>query len=224
LGAVIGDILGIAVGVAISPIPIIAMVLILSSTRAKGNGLAFGWGGCSVSGWWAPSCSSSPTRPALPPTKGRRRGSAGSYSHWEYWPSSSGRQWASRPAPGVTPEMPKWMQAIDGFTSGKSFGIGFLFAAVNPKNTILTLAAAAAIAAAGLSTANSFVVLAIFVLIGSLGLLIPLLVYLFAGERAAHFLDGLQQWMGAHNAAVMAVLFWVIGAKIVGNGLGILLG
>jgi Sap, sulfolipid-1-addressing protein len=41
MGAVIGDVLGEAVGVAISPIPIIAMVLILTSAKARSNGFAF---------------------------------------------------------------------------------------------------------------------------------------------------------------------------------------
>jgi hypothetical protein len=34
----------------------------------------------------------------------------------------------------------------------------------------------------------------------------------------------LQQWMPDNNSAVMAVPFWVIGAKLLGNGLSIVLG
>ena len=52
--------------------------------------------------------------------------------------------------------MPTWMSAIDQFTPGKSLGLGFLLAALNPKNLTLTLAAAASIAAAGLSSTDSF--------------------------------------------------------------------
>ena len=45
MGSAIGEILPLAVGVAISPIPIIAVVLMLSTPKGKGNGLAFllGW-------------------------------------------------------------------------------------------------------------------------------------------------------------------------------------
>ena len=41
----IGDILPTAIGVAISPVPIIAVILMLFSAKAKRNGLAFllGW-------------------------------------------------------------------------------------------------------------------------------------------------------------------------------------
>jgi hypothetical protein len=66
--------------------------------------------------------------------------------------------------------------------------------------------------------------LAVFAVIGTLGLLIPLIIYLAAGERAARLLADLQQWMADDNSAVLAVLFWVIGAKLLGNGLSIVFG
>jgi len=46
LNAVIGDILPLALGVAISPIPIIAAILMLFSPRATGTSVGFlvGWG------------------------------------------------------------------------------------------------------------------------------------------------------------------------------------
>ena len=45
MGAVIGEILPLAVGIAISPIPIIAVILMLLSPRAKGASVGFmiGW-------------------------------------------------------------------------------------------------------------------------------------------------------------------------------------
>lgn len=45
MGNVIGSILPQALGVAISPVPIIAVILVLFSKRARSNGLAFlvGW-------------------------------------------------------------------------------------------------------------------------------------------------------------------------------------
>ena len=51
--------------------------------------------------------------------------------------------------------MPRWMEAIDTFTPGRSFVFGALLSGVNPKNLALTLAAAASIAQAGLSTGDT---------------------------------------------------------------------
>jgi len=41
MGSVIGDILAQAIGVAISPLPIIAVILMLFGKRARSNGPAF---------------------------------------------------------------------------------------------------------------------------------------------------------------------------------------
>ena len=45
--------------------------------------------------------------------------------------------------------MPKWMATIDKFGEGKSFGLGIVLSAANPKNLALTLAAAGSIAQLG---------------------------------------------------------------------------
>jgi hypothetical protein len=62
----------------------------------------------------------------------------------------------------------------------------------------------------------------VFVLIGSVGVLAPLVLYLAVGERAAKTLDGWKTWATDHNAAVMAVLFGVFGVKLVGDGIAVL--
>lgn len=64
--------------------------------------------------------------------------------------------------------------------------------------------------------------LAVFVVIGTLGLLTPLAVLLCMGERATAVLSGWKDWTARHNVAVMAVLFFVLGAKLLGDGIGIL--
>jgi hypothetical protein len=66
------------------------------------------------------------------------------------------------------------------------------------------------------------VVLAVFVLVGSAGVLAPLVLYLAAGERAARTLESWKTWAGTHNAAIMAVLFLVFGFKLVGDGIAVL--
>jgi len=91
MGATIGAILASAVGVAISPVPIIAVILMLFSGAATRNSMSF---------------------------------------------------------------LPGWVASIDDFTMGKSFGIGLLLAAVNPKNLGLTIAVASTISAAGLSSGD----------------------------------------------------------------------
>jgi threonine/homoserine/homoserine lactone efflux protein len=226
VGSAIGDVLPLAIGVAISPVPIIAMVLILTSQRARSNGLAFllGWVvglfGVGLVVLFVADASSAADDSGEPAT-------------WVGWlllalgvvlVALAIRQWRSRPGTGEEPPEPGWMTAIDQFTAIRSTLVGFVLAALNPKNTTLTIAAAAAIAAAGLSTGESVIVVAVFVLIGSIGLLIPLVIYFAMGDRAPQLLGELQHWMAIHNAAIMAVLFVVIGAKLIGNGISTIWG
>ena len=90
---------------------------------------------------------------------------------------------------------------------------------LNPKNLALTIAAATAIAETGISSGQEAGALAVFVVLGSVGILTPVAVYFLLGERAKGILEGLKAWMAAHNAAIMTVLLLVLGAKLIGDAI-----
>jgi hypothetical protein len=114
------------------------------------------------------------------------------------------------------------MSAIDEFGAGKSLGTGALLSGANPKNLALTLAGASTIAAAGLTTSEEIAVFAIFVAIASVTVAAPVLVYLVMGDRVEGGLNSLKEWLVVNNHTVMAVLFVVFGAKLLGDGITIL--
>jgi hypothetical protein len=116
--------------------------------------------------------------------------------------------------------MPKWMATIDTFTPGKSFGLGALLAGVNPKNLALTLAASVSIGQANLTGAEPWFTLLVFVVIASATVAGPVLYFLMAGASAERTLTSGKVWLIANNATVMAVLFVVFGAVLVGQGFG----
>lgn len=126
------------------------------------------------------------------------------------------REWRGRDEHAETP---KWMRAIDSFTPGKALGMAVLLSAVNPNNLLLTVGAAAAIAQTGIATGEQAVALAVFVVVGSLGVGAPLAISFALGERSRDLLDRLKTWMAANNAAIMAVLMLVIGAMLLGDGI-----
>jgi Sap, sulfolipid-1-addressing protein len=129
------------------------------------------------------------------------------------------RNWRTRPAPGAEPEMPKWMAGIDTLKPVKALGLGLLLAGVNPKNLLLAAAAAAGLAALGLSSADVIGSLIVFVVIASFTIAGPVVYYLLGGESAKAKLDEMKSWLALHNNAVMAVLFVVFGAKLIADGL-----
>ncbi|MFD5542690.1 GAP family protein, partial [Streptomyces sp. NPDC127079] len=118
--------------------------------------------------------------------------------------------------------LPTWMEAIDRFTPVKIAGLGLLLSAGNLKNAPLTIAAAASISSAGIPVPQQIGALAVFVVIASLGVLAPLAVYLVMGDRARGLLANWREWAARHNVAVLAVLFFVLGLKLLGDGITIL--
>lgn len=214
----IGGLLPTAIGVALSPIPIVAVILMLATPKARVNGIAF------VAGWIAglvavsvivlvvaggaddPNSTSSHTSNVVKLVLGI------------VLLLMAFRRWRGRPRHGETPPMPKWMQTIDAFTPARSFVLGVGLSGVNPKNLALTLAAAASIAQAGLSTGESAIAVAVFVVLGSLTVVGPVVLFLFGGERASAPLASMKQFMSDHNAVIMMVVLLVFGAKLVGDG------
>ena len=220
MGHGISAILTFAVGVAISPVPIIAVTLMLFSQRARVNGLMFllGWivalavvsGIAYLAADQANAATDSTTSDAI---------AWGKIVFGVLFLLLAARNWRSRPAPGTEPEMPKWMAGIDALKPAKALGLGLLLAGVNPKNLMLAAAAGAALAALGLSTANAVGSLIVFVVVASLTIAGPVVYFLLGGDDAKARLDEMKNWLALHNNAVMAVLFLVFGAKLIADGL-----
>jgi threonine/homoserine/homoserine lactone efflux protein len=220
MGEAIGQMLPSAVGVAISPMPIVAVVLMLVTPRGRVNGLAFllGWlVGIGLVGTIVLSVAG-----GVDATEGSQPAT------WVSWLElvlglllllAGIKQWRSRPARGEEAPTPGWMQALDRFSSPKAAGVGVLLSAVNPKNLLLTVAGAAAIASAGISGGEEAVALLIFMVIASLGVGSPVVVSLLLGERSRAMLDHTKEWMARNNAAIMAVLFLVFAAKLIGDAI-----
>jgi hypothetical protein len=220
VGQGVGEVLTFAIGVAISPVPIIAVILMLFSQKARVNGPAF------LAGWvLALAVISTVAYVIADESDASTSSSASDTISWgkivlgALFLLLAARQWRNRPAPGVEPEMPKWMQGIDSFSPGKALGLGVLLAGVNPKNLILTLGAATGLAQLGLSTGDAVGSIVVFVVVASLTIAVPVVYYLVGGEKAKTALDSLKRWLGMHNAAVMTVLFLVFGVDLIAKGI-----
>jgi threonine/homoserine/homoserine lactone efflux protein len=129
------------------------------------------------------------------------------------------RQWTGRPDTDAEVRMPKWLGALDSITPPKAAGLAVLLSTVNPKNLIFIIGGAAAVAQAGVSAGSEAVAWVVFTVIASVGVGVPLAIYLGLGDRSAAKLEGLKAWMIRNNVAVMAVLCLVVGAKLIGDAI-----
>ena len=122
---VIGELLPLALGIAISPIPIIAIILMLITPKARSNGLAF------LLGWMAGILIVGGIALVVADVAGLSTGSEAASQSQAVIKLVLGllllvvaaRQWRSRPKPGEEASLPKWMQTLDTFTPVKSFGL-----------------------------------------------------------------------------------------------------
>jgi threonine/homoserine/homoserine lactone efflux protein len=220
MGQAIGQVLALAVGVGLSPIPIIGVVLMLATPRARSNGPAFliGWiVGLAVVGTIVLLVSS-----------GAEASEGGAPADWVNVLKLvlgasllllAAKRWRGRPQAGGEAELPAWMSAVDHFTATRSAALGVALAAINPKNLILVVGAAAAIAQTGTAAGKQAIALAIFVVIATIGTGLPVLLYFTMGERSERMLGELKGWMAQNNATIMAVICLLIGAKLIGDGI-----
>jgi Sap, sulfolipid-1-addressing protein len=220
VGQGIAEVLTYGIGVAISLLAMIAVILMLFSSRAKVNGPAF------VVGWmltlavvFTIAYVVSHQTNASTSTATSDTISWGKIVFGVILLLLAARNWRNRPAPDAEPEMPKWMAKVDALSPGKALGFAGIMAGANPKNLLLTIAAAAGLAQLGLSTSDAIVALIVFVVVGSFTVAGPVVYYFLGGERSKSVLVSLKDWLAFHNAAVMAVLLLVFGIDLIAKGL-----
>jgi|SRR4051794_10806170 len=223
MGSVIGDILPSALGVAISPVPIIAVILMLLAPHARAASVAY------LVGWVVgitvvvvvvtlvvdPVDSSEPDDPST-------FSAVLKLVLGVVFLLLAARSWRHRPRPGQEATMPSWMGAIATVTPVKALGLGLLLSSVNPKNLALGIAGGSAIGSGADDVTTAVVGVLVFVVLGSSTIAVPVIGYLVAEQRMRGPLDELRQWLTVHNSAVMSVLMLVLGVNSIGKGIGTL--
>ena len=215
---VLGALLPLAIAVTISPIPIIAEILLLFTKKPVANASAYLVGfivGVGVVLGILVVVANAIDLSKSGPSKG-----AGTLQLvvGVVLLVAAVRRFRSRPQSGEVAPSPKWMEGIDSFTPGRSLGIGAAIGAANPKNIAVGIAGAVAISSAGLSTGQSIISIVVYIVIAALGVAAPLVVMVSLGDKAQGVLESWKTWLGQNNATVMAVLFLVFAVILIGRG------
>lgn len=225
LSQVIGDLLPSAMAVALSPFPIIAIVIVLGSPRARSSGPAFAAG-------WVLGLAVVTVALVAVALAGHADESGGEASTVVNWLklgigvgflAAAARKWSGRPAKGEEVAAPRWMAAIETGSPLKALGFGLALSGANPKNLALTVVAAGSIAQAGLDGAGNAAAIAVYVVLGSLSVAGAVVYFLVAEDRAVGPLNRVREFMAAHNVAIMMVVLILIGATLAGDGISGLL-
>ena len=215
---VLADLLTIAVAVAISPLAIVAVILMATAGKGRSNGTAFILGcyvfmivfvGVLVLAGRALGAEDSRSVPRLL-VDGIEivLGLALLYM--------AVRQWRQR---GST-HTPAWMDRLDGLSLWQAFVVGVLLAGpLSPKDLPLLIAAGGRISQTDLPVEQIVAVILIFAAIGITAVAIPWLVSVIAPGKAVATLSGPRTWLVQNHAVIVTVLFVLLGFKLIGSGL-----
>jgi Sap, sulfolipid-1-addressing protein len=221
MGEAIGQSLPLAIAVALSPVPIIAVVVLLTSSRARSLGPVF------VLGWLLGLLVVGAIVLAVVGPSGA--GSSGQRTRWVSWVLivlgllllvEAVRRLRGRARKREEAPLPAWIGAIDRLKPAAALGGGVVLGGVRPKSFLLVVGGAAAIAQTGIAGGQQAIAYAVFAVIATIGVAVPVVIYFAMGERSAELLGRLKGWMRRNNAVILAVVLLVIGVTLIGDGIG----
>jgi threonine/homoserine/homoserine lactone efflux protein len=215
----IGAGLPAAVGIALSPFPVIGVVVVLAGPQARTSGVSFAVGwlvGLSIVGALVTlvfgGADDSESTTAAVADWGRVIAGAGLMV-------LGVRKWRARPRPGDEVNPPAWMASLGAVAPPKALVLGLGLAGANPKNFVLVAAAATSMAQVGVQGGEMVAALAVFVLLASASVIGAVVVRFVGGTRGVAVLDAVREFMVANAAVITMVILVVLGANILGTGL-----
>ncbi|WP_338674507.1 GAP family protein [Streptomyces sp. SCSIO 30461] len=204
-----------ALGIALSPFPVVPAILLLLTARARENSSAF------IAGWTAGVAGAAVLFTLLTSVveftgKPPAAVSWGRIGLGGLLILLGAMLWRRR----RTRADPAWIRALESTTWPKALRLGLLLSAVNPKILVLIAAGGVAIGSAQLTTAGRAGSIALFAVIASAGVILPPLLRLLVGELMMPPLERAKDWLKAHNAAIVAIVIALIGLLLVVKGVG----
>ncbi len=215
---VFGATLPLAVAIALSPLPVIALVLLLMSPRGAVTGTLFVVGrvatlavllGALVA---ASDAIEHLTGSAeLPAVVRLVLGLALLVLGLTQW----------RPKPDdEEPALPGWVDSIGRASPGRSLALGGIVTVVNPKELAFLLATGITIGGAAIEGAQEVAAVLLVVAVAASSAVVPLVAMLVAPQRVRSGLDRVREWLTRNTSLVMGVLLLVIGATVLGGAIG----
>jgi len=218
---VVGEVLALALVVALSPLNIIPAILLLFTKKPLASAFSFLVGFIiGVAGVLVTCVAIAGAIDLSPNTNDSTWVGILKMALGVYLVVAAVRKFRRRPRADEEGSMPKWMDGITGYTPGKALEVGVVLGAANPKNVVVGIAAAVTIASADLSLAQQVGACAVYVLVAILGVAIPILAMVLLGDRAPEVLQGWRSWLENNSATVMSVLFLIFGVVLIGQGIG----
>ncbi|WP_271001025.1 GAP family protein [Listeria seeligeri] len=215
MDSAISAILSPAVGILISPFPIVGLILILLSNKARINSIFY------TVGWIVGNIAVFFIGLFL-------MGSAVSSSEDQSMVVKivllvlgvllillGAHDFMKRSKNGEEATTPKWFEKMSHIKPGGAMVFAFVLSAVNPKNMLLSLTAGVSVGTLNLAGGQEITATIIFGIIACCSIYIPTIAFLIAGRKLNNVLDITRKWLIQNNSVIMAVLFLFIGLSVI---------
>lgn len=214
----LADLLTLGIAIALSPLAIVAVILIATAGRGRTSGTAFVLGNFAFAAVFVAILVS------IGRSAGAEDGEPGPRITIGIIETTLGigmlvlalLEWRKRSRHAT----PKWMDSLDHLNLRDSFVLGVLIAGpLSPKDLPLLVSASGRISQADLPVSQVVAVILIFSVLGIIAILVPWCMSVVSPNSVEQRLSGLRTWLVANHSVIMVVLFIVLGFKLLGSGI-----
>ena len=209
MSQLIVSLIGPALAIALNPVPIIAVVTLLSADHGKRNAFAF------LVSLLVVMCTVAVLTIFVLGSKSSQSSATGQAAAQTLFGviflGLFARQWRAKPADADEP--PGWMRLID-----KAGLAAAIVMAIALTNYALLSAGADIIRKSAVGTSEEATALAFFVLLAVSTVVAPLVLYLLRPVWARKQLGRLQGWLTRHNRVILMIVFGFMGALFTAQG------
>jgi hypothetical protein len=210
-----GDSWALAMGIAISPTPVIPLLLLMLTPKARANSVAF-------LGGWTIGIAIGTTVFVVFAEVMKARGYAPTWVSWTLLVIGAALialgiyEWLTRARPKSEP---RWIQAIQGARPVHAFLVGFLISAANLKVLVFAAGAGVAIGSANLTLFGEIAAVFWFTLVAGSSAVITTLLFLTLGNRILGPIARAKDWLLTNYGAIKFVVLTIMGLYLVIKGI-----
>jgi len=202
----------LALALAVQPWSVLAAVLLVASEGGVAKAMAY------VAGWVLALSAVAIATIALYPNKPKMASS----SPWVSWVQIAAGValggWllvrSRRPIVTKSQAQPKWMGRLDSMSPAPAFVLGAFL-----PNYAIVVAAVGNVIQAGLPQARAGLVMALFIVVASAGVAMPLLLIVIRRDDAPAIHQRWRAWLLAHGQALVQVVIGVVAVVLVAKGI-----
>ncbi len=215
MGSVFSAFLSPAVGVLISPFPIVGLILILLSDNARKNSIFY------ALGWVLGNAAVFSIAMLCMRTGAASQGGSSALGKiialilGALLILFSVKEFLGRAKAGEEAKTPKWFDKMSKISPLGAAGFGAFLSALNPKNLLLSISAGTAVGALNVSASYELAAAIAYTLIASGSIIVPTVAFFIAGRRLDKALGAMRVWLVQNNALIMSLLLLLIGLNMV---------